>query len=283
MENALAKQMSKHLHDALDYILRQYSEPVEIGIVLGTGSGGLGHEIEQEKIIPYNFIPHFPVSTVDSHHSRLIFGRIGEKRVVAMQGRFHFYEGYSMYELAFPIRLMRMLGVHTLFLSNACGAVNLDYQNGDLMVLDDHINLQGVNPLIGPNLSEFGPRFPDMSRPYDPVLIDRALEIGHANGYRIHKGVYVAVTGPNLETRAEYRYMRMIGGDVIGMSTVPEVLVARHMDLRVCAISIITDIGDPDNLHPVTLEEVIAVANEAEPKLTHIVTTMIRELQPTQA
>jgi len=275
--------MEKQLTDAFEYIRRQYAEPVEVGVILGTGLGGLGQEIEQEKIIPYNFIPHFPISTVESHFGKLIFGRIGDKRVVAMQGRMHFYEGYTMAELTFPIRMMRMLGVHTLFISNACGAVNLDYQNGDLMVIDDHINLQGVNPLIGPNLSEFGPRFPDMSRPYDPSLIDRALEIGHQKGYRIHKGVYVAVTGPNLETRAEYRYMRIIGGDVIGMSTVPEVLVARHMDLRVCAISVVTDIGDPDNLHPVTLEEVIAVANEAEPKLTHIFSTMIRELEPTSA
>jgi purine-nucleoside phosphorylase len=275
--------MEKQLTDAFEYIRRQYAEPVEVGVILGTGLGGLGQEIEQEKIIPYNFIPHFPISTVESHFGKLIFGRIGEKRVVAMQGRMHFYEGYPMAELTFPIRIMRMLGVHTLFISNACGAVNLDYQNGDLMVLDDHINLQGFNPLIGPNLSEFGPRFPDMSRPYDPALIERALEIGHQKNFRIHKGVYVAVTGPNLETRAEYRYIRIIGGDVVGMSTVPEVLVARHMALRVCAISVITDIGDPDNLHPITLDDVISVANEAEPKLSYIFSTMIRELQPTSA
>jgi len=267
--------------EALAYIRRSQPNPVPVGIVLGTGLGALVDKIEDQQAIPYNFIPHFPISTVDSHFGRLIFGRIGETPVVAMQGRMHFYEGYSMRELTFPIRVMHMLGVRTLFLSNSCGALNLDYQNGDLVVLDDHINMLGANPLIGPNLADFGPRFPDMSRPYDPDLIDQVLAIGKDRGYRMHTGVYVGISGPNLETRAEYRYLRIIGGDVVGMSTVPEVLVARHMDMKVCAISVVTDIGDPDNLHPVTLEDVISVANEAEPRLTEIFSTIIRDWQPT--
>lgn len=265
--------------EAVGYIRKQIGafEP-EVGIVLGTGLGGLVSHIGQEKMIPYNFIPHFPISTVEGHFGRLIFGTIGERRVVAMQGRLHFYEGYSMQELTFPIRVMKLLGVHTLFISNAAGALNSLYRNGDLMILDDHINLQTANPLIGPNIEEFGPRFPDMSRPYDPELIRRAKAIAHEQGYRVHVGVYVAVTGPNLETRAEYRFLHRIGADVVGMSTVPEVIVARHMDMRVCAISVITDECDPDNLKAVTLEEVIAVATEAEPRLTDIFSRLIREL-----
>jgi purine-nucleoside phosphorylase len=275
--------MDKSFTEALEFIRRQYAQEPEVGIVLGTGLGALAEKIEEEKAIPYNFIPHFPISTVESHFGRLIFGKIGQRRVVAMQGRMHYYEGYSMQELTFPIRVMKLLGVNTLFVSNACGAVNLDYQNGDLMVIDDHINLQGDNPLMGPNLADFGPRFPEMSRPYAPELIERALAIGRAQGYRMQRGVYVAVTGPNLETRAEYRMIRILGGDVVGMSTVPEVLVARHMGLRVCAISVITDIGDPDNLPEVTIEDVISVANEAEPKLSYIFETMIKELDAVEA
>ena len=270
--------MQEKLQEAFDYVSKQISSSPKIGIVLGTGLGRLVEEIDQEKALPYNFIPHFPISTVESHFGKLIFGKIGDKEVVAMQGRFHFYEGYNMQEITFPIRMMKMLGVETLFISNASGAVNLSFQNGDLMVIDDHINLQPANPLTGPNISEFGPRFPDMSAPYDKELSSRAMEIAKENGIRAHIGVYVGVPGPNLETRAEYRYMRIIGGDVVGMSTVPEVIVARHMDMRVCAISVITDIGDPDNLHPISLEDVIAVANEAEPKLTHLLSTLIKEL-----
>ena len=270
--------MEKEFNDALEYIRRQYDQQPEVGIILGTGLGALADKIETEKIIPYNFIPYFPISTVESHFGRLIFGKIGDRRVVAMQGRMHFYEGYSMRELTFPIRVLKYLGVHTLLISNGCGALNLDYKNGDLMVIDDHINLQGANPLIGPNLSELGPRFPDMSRPYDPVLVDRAFALGKEQGFPMQKGVYIAVTGPNLETRAEYRMLRILGGDVVGMSTVPEVLVARHMGLRVCAISVITDVGDPDNLSEVTLDDVIGIAEKAEPKLTYIFEHLIKEL-----
>ncbi|MEZ4771932.1 MAG: purine-nucleoside phosphorylase [Bacteroidia bacterium] len=264
--------------EAFEYIKKQYKETPEVGIILGTGLGGLVSEIEIEKAIPYNFIPHFPISTVESHFGKLIFGKIGEKRVVAMQGRFHYYEGYTMQEITFPVRIMKLLGVHTLFISNAAGGMNKDYRNGDLMILDDHINLQTHNPLIGPNLSDFGPRFPDMSAPYDKELIARALDIANKKGYRVHTGVYVAVTGPNLETRAEYRFLHRIGADVVGMSTVPEVIVARHMSMRSFAISVVTDQCDPENLRPVSLEEVIAVASEAEPRLTDILSQLIKSL-----
>ncbi|MDP5170225.1 MAG: purine-nucleoside phosphorylase [Bacteroidia bacterium] len=267
--------MLEAVQDALSYIRKHYQETPEIGIILGTGLGRLGENIQADKTLAYNFIPHFPISTVESHFGRLIFGTFGGKKVVAMQGRFHYYEGYSMQEITFPVRVMKMLGIHTLIVSNASGGLNLSYKNGDLVVIDDHINLQGTNPLIGPNESKFGPRFPDMSRPYDPTLIDKALEIAKEANIRIHKGVYVGVTGPNLETRAEYRYLERIGGDIVGMSTVPEVLVARHMNLRVFAISVVTDVGDPDNLHPVSLDDVIEVANEAEPRISHIVSELI--------
>ncbi len=265
-------------NEAYDYIRKMYAEEVEVGIILGTGLGGLINEIKEEKTIPYNFIPHFPISTVESHFGKLIFGTMGDKKVVAMQGRFHYYEGYSMQEITFPLRVLKMLGINSLFISNAAGGMNLDYKKGDLMVIEDHINLQPANPLAGPNLDTFGPRFPDMSQPYDKKLIDRALAVAEEEGYRVHKGVYVAVTGPNLETRAEYRFLRMIGADVVGMSTVPEVIVANHMGLRVCAISVITDECDPDHLEPISVPEIIRVAGEAEPRLTHILSTLINEL-----
>ncbi|MEO1449457.1 MAG: purine-nucleoside phosphorylase, partial [Bacteroidota bacterium] len=190
--------MEKNLSDALAYIQRQYSDTPEIGIILGTGLGALANEIEVEKEIPYNFIPHFPLATAESHFGKLIFGALSGKKVIAMQGRVHFYEGYTMQALTFPVRVMKLLGIHTLLISNASGGLNLDFQNGDLVVIDDHINMQGANPLIGPNLNDLGPRFPDMSRPYDPALIDKALEIAAEAGTTMHKGVYVAVAGPNL-------------------------------------------------------------------------------------
>lgn len=270
--------MMDSVMDAVEYIRKYYQKTPEIGIILGTGLGNLAEHIDQEKTLAYNFIPHFPITTVESHFGKLILGTLGGKNIVAMQGRFHYYEGYSMQEITFPVRVMKMLGIHTLIVSNASGALNLDYQNGDLVVIDDHINLQGNNPLIGPNNSAFGPRFPEMSRPYDPDLISKAMDIGHKHGFGIHTGVYIAVTGPNLETRAEYRYLARIGGDIVGMSTVPEVLVARHMGLRVFAISVVTDVGDPDNLPPVHLDEVIDVATEAEPRLTTIVSELIPHL-----
>lgn len=265
------------IKEAVSYIQNLYKDTPEVGIVLGTGLGGLVTEINVEREIAYNFIPYFPVSTVESHFGKLIFGTIGDKKVVAMQGRFHYYEGYSTFGITFPIRVMQQLGIHTLYISNAAGGMNLDYQKGDLMIIDDHINMQPDNPLVGENLEELGPRFPDMSRPYDPALIDRALAIAKEENIRAHVGVYVAVAGPMLETRAEYRYLRMIGADVVGMSTVPEVIVANHMGLRTFAISVVTDECDPDNLKPVDVADIIATASDAEPRLTRVLSRMIME------
>jgi purine-nucleoside phosphorylase len=267
-----------HFRETMEYIRRYYQGSVEIGIVLGTGLGRLAESIEKEVQLAYNFIPHFPISTVESHFGRLIFGTLGGKKVVAMQGRFHYYEGYTMYQITYPIRIMKLLGAHTLLLSNAAGAVNLTYKLGDLMIIRDHINLLPENPLRGINLDQFGPRFPDMSQPYDRTLIAKAKSIAQNLGIPVQEGVYAAVPGPNLETAAEYRYLRIIGADVVGMSTVPECIVANHMGMRVFAMSIVTDIGDPDNLKPVSLEEIIRVANQAEPKLTQIFTELVRSL-----
>lgn len=268
----------KQFQETLEYIRRYYQDEVEVGIVLGTGLGRLADSIEKEVQLAYNFIPHFPISTVESHFGRLIFGRLAGKKVVAMQGRFHYYEGYTMYQITYPIRIMKLLGVHTLLLSNAAGAVNLTYQLGDLMIIRDHINLLPENPLRGINLDQFGPRFPDMSQPYSAELIEKAKSIAQRLGYALQEGVYAAVAGPNLETRAEYRYLRIIGADVVGMSTIPEAIVANHMGMRIFAMSIVTDIGDPDNLRPASLEEIIRVANEAEPKLTRIFTELVQAL-----
>ena len=266
------------LKEALEYIQQQWKGPApEVGIVLGTGLGGLVAEIEVEKEIAYNFIPHFPISTVESHFGKLIFGKLGGRNIVAMQGRFHVYEGYTMGEITFPIRVMKLLGIESLYISNAAGGMNLDYDKGDLMVIDDHINLQVSSPLAGPNLSELGPRFPDMSRPYSQRLTALAEKIAAEEGITLRKGVYVAVMGPNLETRAEYRFLRLIGADVVGMSTVPEVIVANHMGLETFAISVVTDMCDPDNLEEASVEEIIATAMATEPSLTRILSRMIRE------
>lgn len=270
--------MIENIKEAVEAIRKVYDGEPEIGIVLGTGLGGLVSEIEEEKVLPYNFIPHFPISTVESHMGKLIFGTLGGKKIVAMQGRFHYYEGYSMTQITFPIRVMKMLGIKTLLLSNAAGGMNLSYKKGDLMILDDHINLQPANPLTGTNLDSFGPRFPDMSRPYDPGLIAKAEAIAAEENINIQKGVYVAVSGPNLETRAEYRFLRLIGADVVGMSTVPEVIVANHCGLRTFAISVVTDECDPDHLEPVDVPEIIRVAKETEPKLTRILSRLVSQI-----
>ena len=265
------------IKEAIGYIRKFYTATPKVGIVLGSGLGGLVSEIEVEQEIAYNFIPHFPVSTVESHFGKLIFGTIGDKKVVAMQGRFHYYEGYPMDVITFPIRVMKLLGIERLFISNAAGGMNLSYKKGDLMIIDDHINLQPTNPLVGTNLNELGPRFPDMSRPYDPALIAQAQAIAAEEDITAHVGVYVSVSGPNLETRAEYRYLRLIGADVVGMSTVPEVIVANHMGLRTFAVSVVTDECDPDHLEPVNVADIIATANEAEPRLTRILSRLITE------
>ncbi len=265
--------------DAVNYIRTLYKGTPHYGIILGTGLGGLVSEISIECVVPYEDIPHFPVSTVESHHGRLIFGTIAGKPVVVMHGRFHYYEGYSAHQITFPVRVMKLLGIEKLFISNACGGVNPAHEVGELMIISDHINLHPDNPLRGPNLDKFGPRFPDMSEPYDHAMIAQAQQIAAAAGIRIHTGVYASVTGPNLETPAEYRYIRTIGADVVGMSTIPECLVARHMGIPVFAISVITDLGVPGKIKEVSLEMVLAAASKAEPDMTRIFRELIA-LQP---
>lgn len=261
------------------HFIRQRTDFVpEFGIILGTGLGNLVSHIQIIHEINYSIIPHFQVSTVESHTGKLIFGTLGNKKIVAMQGRFHYYEGYTMDEVVFPVRVMKMLGIKKLFISNAAGSLNEKINKGDLMIIKDHINLQPSNPLIGYNEYELGPRFPDPLHAYDKELIQKALEIAKTEKIICHTGVYVSVPGPILETPAEYNYLHLIGGDAVGMSTVPEVIAAIHMGLPVFAISVITDKGYPtDELSPVTVEEVIAVAKEAEPKLTHILRELIMQ------
>ena len=265
------------LNEALGF-LNKRGFSADIGIILGTGLGSLIKEVEIEREISYDDIPHFPISTVESHHGKLIKGKIGGKSALIMQGRFHYYEGYSFEEITFPIRIMKLLGIRVLLISNASGAVNLSYEKGDLMIIDDHINLLPGNPLIGKNYDQLGPRFPDMSEAYSRELIHLMEESGRELDIKVHKGVYLATSGPTLETAAEYRMMRTLGADAVGMSTVPECIVAHHMGLPVAAISVITDIGDPDNLKPVSLEEIIAVAKKAEKKLTPLFKRMIEKL-----
>ncbi|MFP4469070.1 MAG: purine-nucleoside phosphorylase [Bacteroidales bacterium] len=250
----------------------------EFGVILGTGLGKLVNHISVRHVLEYDKIPDFPVSTVESHDGRLIYGTLGEKKVVAMQGRFHYYEGYSMQQIVFPVRVMKMLGIKYLLVSNAAGNVNLDFKKGELMLITDHINLLGDNPLIGPNIDELGTRFPDMSQPYSASLNEKIIAIAKRDGIKLNQGVYAAVAGPNLETRAEYRYMRSIGADLIGMSTIPEVIAANHMKLPVAAISVITDECDPDNLKPVNIREILEVAGKAEVSLTKILVELVKEL-----
>lgn len=263
---------------AVDFIQAQNPSKPRFGIILGTGLGSLAEQIEVETEIEYTDIPHFPVSTVESHKGKLIFGTLSGKPVVAMQGRFHYYEGYDMKQVTFPVRVLKLLGIERLFISNAAGGVNLDFQVADLMIIEDHIDLTKENPLTGPNLDEFGGRFPDMSEPYDRAMIDQALAIAKENDIRCHEGVYVGVSGPNLETRAEYRFIRTIGADAVGMSTVPEVIVARHMELPVFAISAITDLCDPDHLEKVEIQKILAAAFKAEKGMTVIIRELIASL-----
>ena len=273
-----AAEQLRRIDRAVDHVRARYDGDPQLGIVLGTGLGALVGDIEIEAAIDYREIPHFPVSTVESHSGRLIFGRLEGHEIVAMQGRFHFYEGYTLRQVTFPIRVMQRLGVGTLIVSNACGGMNPVYRRGDLMRIADHINLIGDNPLRGPNLDDLGPRFPDMSEPYDRGLGELVDRLALESGIRLHVGVYVAVAGPNLETRAEYRFLRMIGADVVGMSTVPEVIVARHAGMRVLGLSIVTDECFPDVLEPVDVAEIIRVAGEAEPRLTELIRRTVRHL-----
>ena len=250
----------------------------EVAVILGTGLGGLVGEVEVESEISYADIPGFPLSTVESHAGRLLLGRLGGRPVVAMQGRFHRYEGYDLRQVTFPVRVMRALGAETLVVSNACGGMHPLWSPGDLVLLSDHINLLGDNPLVGPNDERLGPRFPDMSAPYDPALRDLARRTAAELGIVLREGVYVAVAGPNLETRAEYRMLRGLGADVVGMSTVPEVIVAVHQGMRVVGISIITDQCLPDALEPADIARIIATAGRAEPQLTRLVTALVERL-----
>ncbi len=269
--------MLEQIKETANFLAEKINTKPEVGIILGTGLGGLVDEIKINHSISYEDIPNFPVSTVEGHSGRLIFGELGGKSVVAMQGRFHFYEGYPMQKVTFPVRVMKFLGIQNLIVSNASGGVNPDYEIGDLMILTDHINLI-PNPLIGHNHNELGPRFPDMSEPYSSGLIASAKQIANTNNIKVQKGVYVAVTGPTLETPSEYFYFRKIGGDTVGMSTVPEVVVARHMNIPCFAISVITDLGVPGKIKKVTHEDVQAVAEVTEPKLTLIIKELISSI-----
>lgn len=272
------KNLRTQIDEALSVIRRRTSATPSVGIILGTGLGGLVREMEVETSIEYGDIPHFPISTVESHHGRLLFGSLAARPVVAMQGRFHKYEGYTLQQVTFPVRVMKFLGVRTLLISNAAGALNPLFRRGDLMLMTDHLNLLGDNPLIGPNDDTLGPRFPDMSEPYSRRLQDHAFQCALDLKLPIQRGVYAAMTGPMLETRAEYRFLRSIGADAVGMSTVPEDIVAVHMGMEVLGFSILTDECFPDALKPVTLQEVIAAANAAEPHMTRLMTEVVRRL-----
>ncbi len=264
--------------EALAYLEKATNLKPEFLIILGTGLGRLAEEIDVAKAISYDDIPHFPVSTVESHHGRLLFGMLSGKKVVAMQGRFHYYEGYTMQQIVFPVRVAHAMGARTLLVSNACGGMNPLFRRGDIMCITDHINLLGDNPLIGPNDNDLGVRFPDMSEPYTPRLIDLAEKVALVNSIKMHQGVYASVPGPTLETRAEYRFLRMIGADVVGMSTIPEVIAAVHLGMDVLGISVITDECFPDALEPVKMEDILEAADMAEPKMTQVMKGVLLEL-----
>lgn len=266
----------QQINEAVNYIKSQTSSTPKVAIVLGSGLGNLSQVIEVETAIEYGSIPHFPVSTVQGHGGKLLFGKLGGTNVMCMSGRFHFYEGYSAQQVIFPVRVMKMLGIETLLLSNAAGGVNPNYKVGDLMVINDHISFFTVNPLMGKNVDELGTRFPDMSEPYSLPLIDKAMQIGKENNIQLHKGIYTAVTGPTFETHAEYRLIKVIGSDVVGMSTVQECIAAVHCGMKVFAVSVVTDLGIREDNNTITHEEVLQAAKEAEPKLTTLFTEMAK-------
>ena len=266
------------VEEAAAVVRERFGKRADVALILGTGLGRLAAEIETPVSVDYGEIPYFPLSTVESHAGRLLCGTLAGKTVIAMQGRFHRYEGYSLQQVTFPVRVLHALGAKTLVVSNACGGMHPLWGAGDLMLIADHINLLGDNPLTGPNDDRLGPRFPDMSDAYDAELRVLARAVALARGIELREGVYVAVSGPNLETRAEYRFLRAIGADVVGMSTVPEVIVAVHAGMRVLGLSIITDLCLPDSLEPATVEQIIAVANRAEPRLTQLVVAVLERL-----
>ncbi len=263
------------IKECSDFIKSRIKFDADTAIILGTGLGKLAEEIVMQDFLDYKDIPHFPVSTVEGHSGRLIFGKIGNKKVIAMQGRFHFYEGYSMEEVTFPIRVFKLLGIKRLFISNASGGMNPSFDVGDIMIITDHINMFPEHPLRGKNFEEFGPRFPDMSEAYNKKLIEKAEKVATEKGIKIQKGVYVGVSGPTYETPAEYRFFRTIGGDAVGMSTVPEVIAARHMDMECFGISIITDSGAPGKLKKITHQEVQQVGEKAQPIIADIIRGII--------
>lgn len=264
--------------EAVTFIKERLPIDPEYLLILGTGLGQLAEEMTVELELPYKEIPHFPLSTVKSHAGKLLIGYLGGKSILAMQGRFHYYEGYSMNQIAFPVRVAKMLGIQTLLVSNACGGLNPNFERGDIMLINDHINFLGDNPLIGPNDPDLGPRFPDMSQPYTERLLATAEQVALDAGIKMHQGVYLAVSGPMMETKAEYRYIRQLGADAVGMSTVPEVIAAVHMSMEVLGISVITDECFPDALEPVSLNDVLEAAAMAEPQLTRVVVGVLERL-----
>ena len=278
----MARNAHSPLHQAIQAsanVIRTFSRrKPTIGIILGTGLGGLATKIRNRVVIPYSAIPNFPQTTVATHAGELVIGELGNKTVATLSGRFHFYEGYTMQQITFPVRVLKAIGAQTLIVSGATGGMNPQFRQGDLMVIEDHVNLMGDNPLIGPNDDALGPRYPDMSAPYDRGLIDLTVQCGLKLGQRLHTGVYVGVSGPNLETRAEYRFLRAIGCDVVGMSVVPEVLVAVHAAMKVLGLAVVTDMCLPDALKPAEIEDIVRVANAAEKDMTAIVQKVIQQM-----
>jgi len=270
--------MYQHIVEAADFIRKSIKTQAQTGIILGTGLGKLVDQMQIEAEISYSDIPHFVVSTVETHKGRLVFGTLNGRRVVVMNGRFHFYEGYNMQQITFPVRVMKLLGISELLVSNACGTINPAFKASSLMLIDDHINFLPMNPLVGPNIAELGPRFPDMSRPYDPSINQKLKSTAAELDIELNEGVYAAWIGPSLETRAEYRFLKMAGADVVGMSTVPEVIVANHMQLPVAAVSVVTDLCDPDNLKPLKIEDVLHHAAKAEKKLSRLFSELMTHL-----
>ncbi|KJJ38004.1 purine-nucleoside phosphorylase [Aequorivita vladivostokensis] len=270
--------MLKYIEEAADFLKQRGFDTPEVGIILGTGLGKLIEKVAIEAEVSYNHIPNFPTATVEFHKGKLIYGTLEGKKVVLMQGRFHVYEGYSLRDVTFPVRVMHLLGIKHLLVSNASGAINLNFKKGEIMLIDDHINLQGDSPLAFRGVEKMGERFVDMSAPYNVEMNQKMEQIASEKHIKLHQGVYASVVGPQLETRAEYRYLKIIGADAVGMSTVPEVIVANHLGLRVSAVSILTDECDPDNLQPVDIEEIIAMAAKAEPDMITLFTELIKQL-----
>jgi len=266
--------MIKQIQKTTEYLQEKGFENPEIGIILGTGLGQLINEIEIIREVSYNHIPYFPTATVEFHKGKLIYGILEDKKVIVMQGRFHLYEGYSLQDVTYPVRIMEKLGIKTLLVSNAAGAINLNFKKGELMLIEDHINLQGSSPLAFKGVSKLGERFTDMSQPYDKEINTKLKTIAKTKNITLHKGVYTSVVGPQLETRAEYKMLKIIGSDAVGMSTVPEIIVANHLNLKAAAVSVLTDECDPNNLKPIDINEILAMANKAEPDMI----TMFKEL-----